>query len=165
MGDDDDPDHDANIRGNASHSNDQVQRQLNQQNTRQQQQQQQDKIFDFSNPHVIADLMSVAERARAALLCGSRVAFEMQSLGGVLMQVLLPSHCLYNLVSLPSENPPHLSIAFMIMNTKSVPFMQAAYLAAASHFNSCFSASKLAASMCKRVCNNICVRKINDTVV
>jgi uncharacterized protein YjbI with pentapeptide repeats len=121
---------------------------------RQHLQPQKDKSFDFNNPHAIADLQSISIRARVALACCSGVAFEMESLGGVLMQVLHSSHPLYALVSmLPSGDPPQLSIAFMIMNTKSVPLMQAAYLSAASHFNSVFSASKLAASMCKCSCN------------
>ena len=109
-----------------------------------------DKGFDFSNPHAMADLLAVSQRARAALQCGTGMVFEMESLGGVLMQVLRPSNPLYDMISLsPSETPPQLTIAFMIMNTKRAQLMQAAYLTSASHFNSCFSASKLAASMCK----------------
>lgn len=115
------------------------------------QQAQQDKGFDFSNPHAMSDLLAVSQRARAALQCGTGMVFEMESLGGVLMQVLRPNNPLYDIISLsPSETPPQLTIAFMIMNTKRAQFMQAAYLTAASHFNSCFSVSKLAASMCKR---------------
>ena len=109
-----------------------------------------DKGFDFSNPHAMADLLAVSQRARAALQCGTGMVFEMESLGGVLMQVLRPSNPLYDMISLsPSETPPQLTIAFMIMNTRRAQLMQAAYLTSASHFNSCFSASKLAASMCK----------------
>ncbi len=140
---------DTSALGNVSQRSDQKQRQQHHHH-----QPHKDKCFDFNNPHAIADLQSISQRARSALACCIGIAFEMESLGGVLMQVLHPSHPLYALVSmLPSGDPPQLSIAFMIMNTKSVPLMQAAYLSAASHFNSVFSASKLAASMCKHVCH------------
>ncbi len=149
--DEDDANDEARAAGSASHNNEQP----HAPNRPPQQQKQQENCFNFSNPHAISDLLSVVQRARTALTCSTGVSFEMESLGGVLMHVLNASHPMYNSVSLlPSGDPPHLSIAYMTMNSKNIALAQAAYLSAAAHFDSCFSASKLAASMCKCVCNH-----------
>lgn len=148
--DEDDANDEALAAGRASHNNEQPHAP-----NRPPQQKPLENYFNFSNPHAISDLLSVVQRARTALTCSTGVAFEMESLGGVLMYVLHSSHPIYNSVSLlPSGDPPHLSIAYMIMNSKNIALAQAAYLSAAAHFDSCFSASKLAASMCKCACNH-----------
>jgi hypothetical protein len=146
----DDANDESGAPGSASHNNKQPHAP-----SRPQQQKPQESCFNFSNPHAISDLLSVVQRARTALTCSTGVSFEMESLGGVLVHVLHASHPLYNYVSLlPSGEPPQLSIAYMIMNSKNIALAQAAYLFAAPHFDSCFSASKLAASMCKCACNH-----------
>jgi hypothetical protein len=115
----------------------------------------QGKSFDFSNPHAVADLVSLYKRARVALECANGITFDIESLGGILTQAIPSSHSLYSMVMpLPSTALNQLTIASMIFSTKMVSFMQAAYLSAAAHLNAIYSPAVFSAAMCERTCES-----------